>query len=468
MSDLARPMRLLDGSALTSALNDAAHVVVEGRVTRISGLLIEATLPQAAIGAGVVIDGEHGAVAAEVVGFSGSRALLMPVHETLGLREGARVRLAADASSVPVSSALLGRVVDPMLQPLDGKPLVPGAARAPLNAPAPSPMRRRRIQKVLATGVRAIDVCLTIGEGQRVGIMAGAGVGKSVLLGMLARSADADVIVTGLVGERGREVREFVERDLGPEGLKKSVVIVATSDQPPLLRLRAALSATAVAEHFRREGKRVLLLVDSLTRVAMAQREIGLSAEEPPTTKGYPPSVFFLLPRLLERAGNDEGQGSITALYTVLVEGDDLSDPIADSARSVLDGHIVLSRKMAGGGHFPAIDILQSASRVMTDVCEPAHLDTAMKVRDSLAAYAESADLIEVGAYVKGSNLRVDQALERRPALLSVLKQKPDERSALSTSLDAARAALATVAPPQLSSMPAPATPPRKVPPHAR
>ena len=452
-------MQLLDLSHLGDALDDASAVVVEGKVTRISGLLIEATLPGAAIGAGVTVDCDHGSVSAEVIGFVGSRVLLMPVGETFGLREGARVKPAADSMSVPVSTALLGRVVDPMLRPLDGRPLAAAQTRTPLHAAAPAPMQRRRISRPIATGVRAIDLCLTVGEGQRVGIMAGAGVGKSVLLGMLARSADADVIVTGLVGERGREVREFVERDLGEAGLKKSVVIVATSDQPPLLRLRAALTATAVAEHFRRAGKRVLLLLDSLTRVAMAQREIGLSAEEPPTTKGYPPSVFFLLPRLLERAGNDEGPGSITALYTVLVEGDDLSDPIADCARSVLDGHIVLSRKLAGGGHFPAIDILQSTSRVMTDVVERDHLETAIKVRDALAAHADSADLIEVGAYVKGSNARVDQALATRPALLSLLRQRPDERSTLAATLELARAALvpppvATPVAPQLKKVP--------------
>jgi len=454
-------MKLVDFSSLGETLDHAAAVVVEGKVTRITGLLIEATLPGAAIGAGVVVECDHGSVSAEVVGFAGARVLLMPVGETFGLREGARVRPAADATSVPVSMELLGRVVDPMLRPLDGRPLVAATTRASLHAAAPSPMRRRRILRPITTGVRAIDLCLTLGEGQRVGIMAGAGVGKSVLLGMLARSADADVIVTGLVGERGREVREFVERDLGEEGLRKSVVVVATSDQPPLLRLRAALTATAVAEHFRRAGKRVLLLLDSLTRVAMAQREIGLSAEEPPTTKGYPPSVFFLLPRLLERAGNDDGPGSITALYTVLVEGDDLADPIADCARSVLDGHIVLSRKLAGGGHFPAIDVLQSASRVMTDIVGADHLELAGRVRDSLAAHAESADLIEVGAYVKGSNGRVDQAIATRPALLGFLRQRPDERTALPAAIDAARAALV---PPAPVSVPLPV---KKVPFHA-
>lgn len=455
-------VQLLDLDRVDTALGKAGLLPVEGRVTRIAGLLVEAVLPRAAVGAGVVIEGDNGPVCAEVIGFAGTRVLLMPVGEVQGLSESSLVRLMPNSNSIAVGDDLLGRVVDPMMRPLDGRPLSPSSTRAPLNAPAPAPMQRRRIARAVVTGVRAIDVCLTLGEGQRMGIMAGAGVGKSVLLGMLARSADADVIVAGLVGERGREVREFVERDLGPVGLARTVVVVATSDQPPLLRLRAALSATAVAEHFRRQGKRVLLLLDSLTRVAMAQREIGLSAEEPPTTKGYPPSVFFLLPRLLERAGNDDGPGSITALYTVLVEGDDLTDPIADCARSVLDGHIVLSRRLAGGGHFPAIDVLQSTSRVMTDIAPREHIDVAARVREQLATYHESADLIEVGAYVKGSSTRVDQALACRPALLQLLRQRPEERTPLSAALEQTRAAL-TPAPTPMTS-PALATTPKKVP----
>ena len=456
-------MALFDLNRVDQALGKAAPLPVEGRVTRIAGLLVEAVLPRAAVGAGVVIEGDNGPVLAEVVGFAGVRVLLMPVGEVQGLRESALVRIVPNSNSIPVGDGLLGRVVDPMMTPLDGRPLPTSSTRAPLSAPAPAPMQRRRIVRPVVTGVRAIDVCLTLGEGQRMGIMAGAGVGKSVLLGMLARSADADVIVAGLVGERGREVREFVERDLGPTGLARTVVIVATSDQPPLLRLRAALSATAIAEHFRAQGKRVLLLLDSLTRVAMAQREIGLSAEEPPTTKGYPPSVFFLLPRLLERAGNDEGPGSITALYTVLVEGDDLTDPIADCARSVLDGHIVLSRRLAGGGHFPAIDILQSTSRVMTDILPREHIDLAARAREQLASYQDSADLIEVGAYVKGSTPRVDQALACRPALLQMLRQRPDERSTLPAALDQTRAALTTPTPTTLpTTIPQPAATPKK------
>lgn len=445
--------RLVDVGAVTRAL-ERTTLHVDGRVDRISGLLIEATLPQVKIGAGVVIDSDDGPVSAEVVGFSGSRALLMPVGDTVGLRESARVRVVDDRASINVGPALLGRILDPMLMPLDGGPVPSGTTSTPLYRPAPPPMLRRRISAVLPTGIRAIDSCLTVGEGQRVGIMAGAGVGKSVLLGMLARSTQCDVIVAGFVGERGREVREFVERDLGPEALKRSVLIVATGDQAPLLRVRAASAATAVAEAFRDQGKKVLLLIDSLTRVAMAQREIGLSAGEPPTTKGYPPSVFVQLPKLLERAGNDGGQGSITGIYTVLVEGDDLSDPVADSARSILDGHIVLSRKLAGGGHFPAIDVLASASRVMGDIVDDKHLDIARGIRGELATYQESADLVEVGAYVKGTNAKLDATLFHRPELLSFLRQNPAERTAVSDSLERARRLLTSTEPPAARRMP--------------
>jgi flagellum-specific ATP synthase len=430
--------RLVNTDLIASALKKTT-LHVDGRVERISGLLVEATLPHIRIGASCAIDADDGPVAAEVIGFSGQRALLMAVGDTLGLRESARVRVIGDRVSLMVGDALLGRIVDPMLEPLDGGPPIRGHHEVPLQRAAPSPMTRRRISAALPTGIRAIDTVLTIGEGQRVGIMAGAGVGKSVLLGMLARSTACDVIVAGFVGERGREVREFVERDLGQEALQRSVLIVATGDQAPLLRVRAATAATAIAEYFRAEGKKVLLLLDSLTRVAMAQREIGLSAGEPPTTKGYPPSVFVQLPKLLERAGNDDGGGSITGIYTVLVEGDDLSDPVADSARSILDGHIVLSRRLAGGGHFPAIDILQSASRVMGDIVDERHLEVARAVRGELALYQESADLIEVGAYVKGSNPRLDVALAHRPDLLAFLQQAPTERVGLAEALAVAR-----------------------------
>jgi flagellum-specific ATP synthase len=302
-------------------------------------------------------------------------------------------------------------------------------------------MSRRRITRPLVLGIRSIDSCLTCGEGQRLGIMAGPGIGKSVLLGMLARSADADVIVVGLVGERGREVREFVERDLG-KGLSRSVVVVATGDESPLVRVRAGMAATAVAEFFRDQGKRVLLLIDSLSRVAMAQREIGLAAGEPPTSRGYPPSVFAMLPRLVERAGNGEGQGSITAMYTVLAEGDDLTDPVVDASRACLDGHIVLSRGLAMAGHFPAVDVLASVSRVMTDVVTPDHRTLARRVREVLSAYKDAADLVEVGAYVSGTNPRVDAALRCISEVNAFLCQEPNERFALAETLTRLRKAL--------------------------
>lgn len=441
MSNLGR---LLDLDAVFGAIERTeAHAPV-GRVTRASGLIIEATLPQAALGTACDIDvGGQRTIAAEVVGFAESKALLMPVGDVRGIREGAIVIPKSQAVTVGVGSGLLGRIVDAMLQPIDGKPPIPPEMHVPIDVSAPAAMLRRRISRTMPTGVRAIDSFLPIGEGQRVAIMAGAGVGKSSLLGMLARSAQADIIVVGLIGERGREVREFVERDLGPRGLARSIVVVATGDAPPLVRIRAALSATAVAEHYRSQGLRVLLMMDSLTRVAMAQREVGLAAGEPPTSKGYPPSVFAILPRLVERAGNSEGKGSITALYTVLMEGDDMADPVADAAKAALDGHIILSRKLASSGHFPAIDILPSVSRVMNDIVDKNHQDLGRSGRDVLAAYKESSDLIEVGAYVSGTNPRVDRAIASMDGLNTFLRQDMEETSAWQTTLDRLRAVLA-------------------------
>lgn len=428
-------MNLLDLDQLRQTVSSAQPLSVQGRVVRASGLIIEATLPGVAVGEACEIQTGNRTVAAEVVGFSGTTALLMPFGEMNGICEGLPVRQRPSAGALPVGPNLLGRVVDTSMKPLDGGPVPLLRSQVPLHTSPPAAMARRRISRPLPTGVRSLDALTTVGEGQRLGIMAGPGVGKSVLMGMLARSAAVDVIVVGLVGERGREVREFVERDLGEEGLSRSVVVVATSDEPPLVRVRAAMAATAVAEYFRAAGKKVLLLIDSLSRVCMAQREIGLAAGEPPTTKGYPPSVFAAMPRLLERAGNDAGTGSITAMYTVLAEGDDQSDPVVDAAKSILDGHIVLSRKLAGAGHFPAIDVLASVSRVMSDVVSDSHRDIAQAAREQLATYQESADLIEVGAYVKGSNPRVDRALQHREALLGFLKQPPNERHPLDSTL---------------------------------
>lgn len=432
---------------VVKALADAQPLPISGKVTRVSGIIVEATLPEVAVGTACEIRiAGHKTLFAEVVGFSKSRALLMPYGDVAGVGEGCPVWARSAGNGVPVGEGLLGRVVDSAIRPVDGGRPIVLAGRGLLHATPPHAMSRRRISKPLVLGIRSLDACLTCGEGQRVGIMAGPGIGKSVLMGMLARGASADVIVVGLVGERGREVREFVERDLGPAGLARSVVIVATADEPPLVRVRAAFAATAVAEFFRAQGKRVLLLVDSLSRVAMAQREIGLAAGEPPTSRGYPPSVFAALPRLVERAGNDAGPGSITAMYTLLAEGDDMSDPFVDAARAALDGHIVLSRKLANGGHFPAVDVLSSISRVMSDVVSPEHKQLAMEAREVLATYRDAADLVEVGAYVAGSNPRVDRALRSVHAINALFRQSPDERHSLASTLAGLKKALETPA----------------------
>ena len=431
---------LVDLERIRRRISQTELMVVQGRVMRASGWIVEAVLPGVAVGTLCdVITQNNKTVKAEVVGFSGSTALLMPLGEISGISEGSAVLPRPNDSALPVGDALLGRVVNASLEPIDGGPSMVLTGRTTLKATPPRAMTRRRISKPLTTGVKVIDAMLTLGEGQRVCVVAGPGVGKSVLLGMMAKHADCDVTVVGLIGERGREVREFVERDLTEVGLKNAVVVVATADESPLVRVQAALAATAVAEHFRSQGKRVMLLMDSLSRVAMAQREIGLAAGEPPTSKGYPPSVFAMLPRLLERAGNDEGQGSITALYTVLAEGDDLSDPIVDCARAALDGHWVLSRKMASAGQFPAVDVLASVSRVMTDVSTKKQIDLAASARDVLSAYREAQDLIDVGAYVSGSNPRVDRALRVISALRAFLQQHPDmavERDTTLTQLE--------------------------------
>ncbi|MCM8746456.1 FliI/YscN family ATPase [Thermomicrobium sp. CFH 73360] len=401
----------------------------EGRVVRGIGLTVEAIGLDLEIGDLCHIFptfAEEGRLAAEVVGFHDERLVLVPLAELRGVRHGSRVVPAPEALHIPVGPELLGRVVDGLGRPIDGKGPLRSRRRVRLGGAPPSPLQRMPIQEILPTGVRAIDAALTCGRGQRLGIFAGSGVGKSTLLGMISRKAVCDVRVIALIGERGREVQEFIERDLGPEGLQRAVVVVSTSDQPALLRIKAAWTATLLAEYFRDRGASVVLMMDSVTRLAMAQREVGLAAGEPPATRGYPPSVFALLPRLLERAGNSE-RGSITAFYTVLVEGDDLNEPIADTVRGILDGHIVLSRALADRGHFPAIDILASVSRLMPNLVSERHRALAAEVRELLAAYESARDLVDIGAYVSGTNPAVDRALALLPELRRFLQQRPEE-----------------------------------------
>jgi flagellum-specific ATP synthase len=403
---------------------------VEGKLTRMIGLTLEALGCQAAVGDRCEIMGTDGAsVEAEVVGFSGERLYLMPTGDIHGLKPNARVIPRAGAGFVRVGHELLGRVIDGAGEPLDGRGPVYCEDRTRLSGVPLNPLSRAPICAPLDVGVRAINSLLTVGRGQRIGLFAGSGVGKSVLLGMMARYTEADVIVVGLIGERGREVKEFIEKILGMEGLARSVVVASPADNPPLMRLHGAWRATAIAEYFRDQGQNVLLIMDSLTRFAQAQREIGLAIGEAPATKGYPPSVFARLPQLVERAGNgSRGTGSITAFYTVLTEGDDQNDPIADSARAILDGHFVLSRRIAEAGHYPAIDIEASISRVMHDIIPKSQLLNARLLRQLIATYQQNRDLIAIGAYQAGSDPRIDAAIEAWPRLQGFLQQDLHER----------------------------------------
>ncbi len=399
---------------VVSSLSRVNPLKISGKVIKIVGLVIEGYCPQASIGSICEVMPRHSgsSVLAEVVGFRENVSLLMPLGEMHGLGAGSIIRVLDTNAHIPVGSSLLGRVVDAMAKPADKKgPLNCSEKQALYHLPPP-PLNRSQISDALDLGVKAINGLLACGMGQRMGIMAGSGVGKSVLLGMMARNSKADINVIALIGERGREVREFIEDDLGEEGLSRSVVIVATSDQSPLLRMRGAFTAMAIAEFFCARGKQVLLMMDSVTRFAMSMREIGLAVGEPPTTKGYTPSVFSRLPKLLERAGSFIDMGSITGLFTVLVEGDDMNEPVADAVRSILDGHIVLARELASKNHYPAIDVLHSNSRLMQKIVDEDHLALSAKIRKVLALYSEHEDLINIGAYKKGTNPKIDMALK--------------------------------------------------------
>jgi len=423
---------------------------VEGSLTRMVGLALEASGCQAAVGDVCdLLNGDGSKVEAEVVGFAGDKLFLMPTGEVHGLAPSARVVPRQRAGSVGVGPALLGRIIDGTGAPLDGLGPIQAAERVKLLGKSINPLARHPIDTPLDVGVRSINSLLKVGRGQRIGLFAGSGVGKSVLLGMMARYTSADVIVVGLIGERGREVKEFVERILGPEGRRRSVVVASPADNPPLIRLHGAWLATSIAEYFRDRGLSVLLIMDSLTRFAQAQREIGLAIGEAPATKGYPPSVFARLPSLVERAGNgDSGKGSITAFYTVLTEGDDQQDPIADAARAILDGHIVLSRRIAESGQYPAVDVEASISRVMHEIIPPEHAELARRFRQTLGIYQQNRDLINIGAYAKGSDARIDQAIELWPAMQKFLMQQIHERVGHGDAVNALRQLFASTPPP--------------------
>ncbi|WP_028588041.1 type III secretion system ATPase SctN [Desulfocurvus vexinensis] len=428
---------------LEKALIDANTVEVRGRVEQVVGTIIRATVPGVKVGELCILRNpwEDWELKAEVVGFSKQVALLTPLGELQGISPATEVYPTGEIHSVPVGDDLLGRVLNGLGEPIDGGPPLRPRAFYPVYADPPNPMERRIIDKPISLGLRVLDGMLTCGEGQRMGIFAAAGGGKSTLLSCIIKGTDADVCVLALIGERGREVREFLEHDLGPEGRKRAVVVVSTSDRSSMERLKAAYSATAIAEYFRAQGKRVLMLMDSVTRFGRALREIGLAAGEPPTRRGFPPSVFSSLPKLMERAGNSD-RGSITALYTVLVEGDDMTEPIADETRSILDGHIVLSRKLAAANHYPAIDVQASVSRVMNSIISKEHKTAAQKVRKVLAKYSELEILVQIGEYEKGSDKEADDALARIDSVNRFLRQGMDETSTFEQTV----AALAEVA----------------------
>jgi len=430
-------MNRIDFSKYSTSLAKFDTLERAGRVTKIVGLAVEATGPSSKIGdvcEMYTLDNER-SMRAEIVGFRDGQTLLMPFGSLEGIGLGSYVVYTGKALRVPVGKELVGRILDALGNPFDDMPEPKIEAWYPADNSPPNPLTRERIKEVLPLGVKAIDSMLTVGRGQRLGIFAGSGVGKSTLLGMMARYAVADINVIVLVGERGREVRDFIEKDLGEEGLKKSVLVIATSDQPALLRLKCAMTGTAVAEYFRDQGYKVLLLMDSLTRFAMAQREIGMAAGEPPVSRGFPPSVFAILPKLLERSGMSD-KGSITGLYTVLVEGDDMNEPISDTVRGILDGHIVLSRAIANSNHYPPIDILGSVSRVMPDIVSKEHFDEFGTIKNMIAVYREAEDLINIGAYREGANPEIDRSVKLHNPIMSFLKQEMLESYTYEETLD--------------------------------
>jgi flagellum-specific ATP synthase len=420
-----------------SCLDDACPVRANGQVTKVIGIVIEARGPISRLGTvcDIFTKENKKKIIAEVLGFRDNQVLMMPLEEIQGIGPGSRVVARKEKATLAVGPGLLGRVIDGLGNPIDGKGPVSVETEYPIYANAINPLLRRRINQPLDLGIRAIDGLLTVGCGQRMGVFSGSGVGKSVLLGMIARKTKADVNVIALIGERGREVNEFIQKELGPEGLQRSVIVVATSDRLPLIRMRGAFIATAIAEYFRDQGNHVNFMMDSVTRFAMAQREIGLALGEPPTTKGYTPSVFTLLPKLLERAGTSDNQGTITGLYAVLVEGDDPNEPIADALRSMLDGHINLIRDLAMQNHYPAIDVLTSISRVMDDIISPKHREYVNKLKNTLATYRKAEDLINIGAYVKGSNPKIDFAIDMIEKINAYLKQGIEENVSFEESI---------------------------------
>jgi flagellum-specific ATP synthase len=420
-----------------SCVHQAHTIRAWGKVAQVIGLVVEAQGPISRLGTvcDIFTQSENHTISAEVQGFKENKVLLMPLKEIHGIGPGSRVVAKQPQATLPVGPGLLGRVLDGLGQPIDGKGLVPTEQEYPIYADAINPLLRKRITKPLDLGIKSINGLLTVGRGQRVGVFAGSGVGKSVLLGMIARNTEAEVNVIALIGERGREVNEFIEKELGPQGLQKSVIVVATSDCLPLIRKRGAFIATTIAEYFRDQGKHVNFMMDSVTRFAMAQREIGLALGEPPTTKGYTPSVFTLLPKLLERAGTSEKRGTITGLYTVLVEGDDTNEPIADALRAILDGHINLNRELAMQNHYPAIDILGSISRVMDDIIDDQHKQNAHRLKEILATYRKAEDLINIGAYVRGSNPKIDYAIDMIEKVNAYLKQNISQRQSFTDSV---------------------------------